>query len=156
MTLLSLAALLLWATVAAAQVPLQPRTVRINIDPLTEANRVDIAATYRLRFAILSDLDTEPQHIFRPAETVIRQTVRVQAPVLQVRAVATCPFGEERDLNSDGVLDVVCYVAIDALRLTCADDELLVDGETASGLLLSGRDAIQPLGCPGNVRPQRR
>jgi hypothetical protein len=141
---------------ATAQVSLQSRTIRLNVDPLTEANRVDLAATSRLRFAILSDVDTEPAQAFRPAETVIRQTVRVQAPVLQARTVAICPFGEERDVNGDGVLDVLCHVPIDALRLTCADDELVVDGETASGFLISGRDAIQVLGCPtGSPRRQR-
>ncbi|PKH06836.1 hypothetical protein [Moritella sp. Urea-trap-13] len=89
--------------------------------------------------AILSDDD--PDLPFYPASQIDVSSVEFGPDGAQAKR------HKERDINDDGIDDLLLKFKLSQTGIACGDSEVTLTGETFDGQLLTGTDSIQTVGC---------
>lgn len=113
--------------------------VDIDIRPFTSPNRVNPNSTGNLWVAIMSD--TSVATPFDPTSQVDMSSVEfgpLGAKPMRHRA---------RDINGDGLGDLLLKFRIPETGIACGDTEATLTGETFDGLAIVGSDAVTTVRC---------
>lgn len=110
------------------------RTVEIDIRPNSENNRINLRSHGNVPVAILSTADFD-------ATTINPATVTFAGAPVDSRRNDE-PRVTFRDVNDDGLQDIVLRFEIDDMTLTSFDTEATLTGQTFDGYALAGTDAV--------------
>ena len=110
------------------------RTVEIDIRPNSENNRINLHSHGNVPVAILSTADFD-------ATTVNPATVTFAGAPVDSRRNDE-PRVTFRDVNEDGLQDIVLRFEIDEMTLTSFDTSATLAGQTFDGYALAGTDAV--------------
>jgi CSLREA domain-containing protein len=108
--------------------------VQIDIDPHHGLNLIYPRSKGLVWVAVLSESDFDPSQI-------------------QISTVRFGPDGATpvrhkiRDINRDGIGDLLLLFKIRATGIACGDTEETLTGETVDGLRFSGTDSVKTIGC---------
>jgi len=94
--------------------------------------------------AILSD--TDPDSPFGPPSQVDIPTVEFGPD--GAKAIRH----KVKDINKDGVGDLLLRFKIRKMGIACGDTEATLTGSTYAGQMIEGSDAIKTIGCPKKKR----
>ena len=123
-----------------ALVPDQSTRVTIDIKPGDKHNVINPRSHGRVWVAVLSDTDNETA--FDPLQIDIA-TVRFGPDG------ATTNRYQVRDVNKDGLGDLLVQFRIPDTGIQCGDTEATLTGETFDGREVSATDSIKTVGCQG-------
>jgi hypothetical protein len=118
----------------------QSTPVTIDIKPRDERHVVNPRLPHRVLVAVLSDTDSES-----PFDALQIDTTTVQFGP----AAATTSRHRARDVNGDGVADLLVQFWIPDTGIRCGDTVATLIGETFDGQKVSGTDSIKTMGCEG-------
>lgn len=108
-------------------------------------NRFLETASGKLEIAILSEIDVERNHFLDPLQidaNSVRAGPGKAAPLEQ--------FTKVRDVNRDGLPDLVLRFSLREVNLSCDIIDLYVHGMLLTGDTFAGRNSVEVLGCtPG-------
>ena len=113
-----------------------PMPVDIDIKPGNKRNKINPRSRGKIWVAILSDTDAP----FDPLQT-------------KIPSVGFGPDGARanrnkvRDINRDGLGDLLLRFKIRRTGIQCGDTEAKLTGETFDGQAITGSDAIRTVGC---------
>jgi hypothetical protein len=116
------------------------RTVEINIRPNGEGNRINLHSHGNVPVAVLSESDFD-------ATTINPMTVTFAGAPVDSRRNDE-PRVVFRDVNHDGLQDIVLRFEIDDMELTPFDTEATLEGTTFDGYRIAGTDAVTVLPRP--------
>ena len=119
--------------------PADVLTVSIDIKPWKKTNKVYPHAGGVIWVAILSDTDVSSP--FDPSSQVKLSSVAFGPGGAEVKWYKT------RDINRDGVGDLLLVFKMKQTGIACGDDEATVSGETFDGQAFTGTDAINTVHC---------
>jgi hypothetical protein len=111
--------------------------VAIDIMPGGNPNTINLRARGALPVAILGSAD------FSVADIDVSTIRLAGAPVL-VKGNGQ-PMASVEDVNTDGFLDLVVHIDREALALTPADTEAVLEGTTHDGRRFRGKDTVRVL-----------
>jgi hypothetical protein len=118
-----------FTTLSSAVLP-----VFIDIKPGNKRNKINPRSRGRIWVAILSGTEFYPLRIDIP-------TVRFgpdEAEAIRHRV---------KDVNRDGVTDLLLKFKINDTGIVCGDTEATLTGETFDGLRITGTDTVKTVGC---------
>jgi hypothetical protein len=119
----------------ASVIPLTP--VTIDIKPGCSPNSINLGSQGNVPVAIFSTATFD-------ATTVNPSTVTLASASVKLKGQGT-PMASSRDVNGDGLMDLVVYVSTEALELSSTDTEATLQGETYDGEKIEGTDSIRIL-----------
>lgn len=108
--------------------------VQIDIKPDSSENTVNLGSGGVLPVAILSS------SVFDATEV---DPASVQLSSAEIRLRGKGYLASQEDVNSDGLLDLVIQVDIEALDLTATSETAQLSGQTFSGTAIEGSDSIR-------------
>ena len=120
-------------------IPVGMTVVAIDIAPGNKQNTINPRSRGQIWVGILSDIDAA--HAFDPVSQVDPATVTFG------------PEGAEhtqykvRDINKDGLLDLVLQFQLSGAGIDCGETQAMLTGGTFGGQQLSGTDSIRTVGC---------
>ena len=119
----------------ASVIPLTP--VTIDIKPGCSPNSINLGSQGNVPVAIFSTETFD-------ATTVDPLTVTLASASVKLKGQGT-PMASSRDVNGDGLMDLVVYVSTEALQLSSTDTVATLQGETYDGENIEGTDSIRIL-----------
>jgi len=111
--------------------------VEIDIKPGCSPNSINLGSQGNVPVAIFSTETFD-------ATTVDPLTVTLASASVKLKGQGT-PMASSRDVNGDGLMDLVVYVSTEALELSSTDTEATLQGETYDGEKIEGTDSIRIL-----------
>jgi len=127
-----------WDNLVVAAVPV-PATVDIDIKPGNKRNVINPRSKGGIWVAVLSD--TDPESPFDPSSQVDIPTVEFGPDGAKATRYKV------KDINKDGLGDLLLRFKIQKTGIACGDTEATLTGETFDGLIISGTDSIKTVGC---------
>ena len=124
-----------WDFVAFGQPTLPPIMVAIDIKPGSEQNTVNICAQGGLKVAILSTESFD-------ATQVDPLTVDLEGAAVRLVGKNQDPQTQERDINSDGITDLIVQVEASDISLESGAGEAILKASTFSSEPIEGADAV--------------
>ncbi len=114
-----------------------PEVLRVAIDikPRSFPNSINLGSGGTVPVAILSTATFD-------ATTVDPTTVTLASAPVRLKGKGT-PMASSEDLNGDGLPDLVVHVSTDALVLSEADTEAVLEGKTFDGKAIQGTDSVR-------------
>jgi len=109
--------------------------VDIDIKPGSENNNINLSSSGVVSVAILSTADFD-------ATTVDPETILLAGAGVKMVGKSEKLLANERDVNNDGLLDLVCQVLIDAFFIETGVTIAVLTGETFGGDFIEGEDFI--------------
>jgi hypothetical protein len=120
--------------IAASTAPTAGAEIGIDIAPPDSRNRIDPDSTDRVAVALLS--------------TPVLEATRVSTDTVRFgTAGAVAKASWTRDVNGDGLLDVVLQFRITDAGIHCGDTQAPLTGRTSTGLQLHGVDDVETINC---------
>ena len=119
----------------------KPSILRRSILPGNPSNRVNLRSRVAVLVAILSSTSFD-------ATTVDPDTVTLSSAPIKNRGRSGGPATKTKDVNGDGLADLVVDVTARAMDLTASDTEAMLEGATFSGVSIRGVDAVTVVGPP--------
>lgn len=120
-------------------------TAGIDIRPKTSLNQIYIASPGDVPVGILSSTD------FSAPVRINRDTLTFGRTGGEPSLIRVPPTGKlacfPRDLNSDGLVDLLCSFEILKTGFICGDTQGVLKGETADGISFWGTDSVVILPC---------
>jgi hypothetical protein len=116
-----------------------PTDVEIDIKPWKETNKVYPRAGGDIWVAILSDTDVSSP--FDPLSQVNISSVEFGPDGAEVK------WYRSRDINRDGLSDLLLVFKMKETGILCGDNEATLTGETFDGQQFIGKDKIKTCGC---------
>lgn len=113
--------------------------VSIDINPWRSSNSVDSRNRGMIPVAILSTKD------FDAPSQVDKKSLTFGSTGDEGSLVFCYRF--PRDVDGDGLKDVVCYFSTQSTGFRCVDTEGILRGNTVEGMPIEGSDSIKMVGC---------
>lgn len=110
--------------------------VAIDIKPGSDPNSINLSSADIIPVAILSS-DTFD------ATTVDPETVKLAGAAIKMAGKSGKYLSHEEDVNSDGLLDLVCQVLTEQLTIEPGETIALLEAKTLEGLSIRGEDIIR-------------
>ena len=107
----------------------------IDIKPGSFPNSINLGSKGKVPVAVLSTVTFD-------ATTVDPITVTLASAPVKVKRKGT-PMASVRDVDGDGLLDLVVHVETEALELSEMAEEAVLTGETFGGTSVTGVDTIR-------------
>lgn len=120
--------------------------ISIDIKPRDRRNVVNLRAKGKIRVAILSD--SNPDSPFDPLSQVNVPTVEFGPDGARTSRYKV------KDINRDGLGDLVLRFRLSETGIVCGDREATLIGETFDGQSFTGTDFIKTVGCPRYEIPE--
>lgn len=117
-----------------ASISLPPFTVNIDIDSKDSTNIINLRKDKTISVAILSGTDFSAPSDVDPATLTFGAYGDEQSFKRCAR--------KAKDVDKDGLLDLVCRFSVKAAGFQCGDDEGILQGKTVNGLPFEGRQTI--------------
>ena len=127
------------SSIRIARVALAPVPIDIDIKPGNKQNVINPRAKGGIWVAILSD--TDPESPFDPPSQVDIPTVEFGPDG------ANATRHKVKDINKDGLGDLLLRFKIPQTSIACGDTEATLIGETFDGQSFTGTDSIKTVGC---------
>ncbi len=118
------------------------RSVQINIKPNDDENRVLRKNADVIKIAILSS-----DSFNAPAE-IDRSTVTLAGAAVQLIGYSDYPFCKNRDVNEDGLIDLLCKIQTQPLLLRNGSSQAIFEADTYEGERIRGEDQVFVKGKP--------
>lgn len=115
--------------------PRGPLSVAIDIKPGSFPNSINLGSSGTVPVAILSSATFD-------ATTVDPATVTLAGAAVRLTGKGM-PIASFRDVNGDGLTDLVVHILTDALHLSCGDTEAVLEGRTFDGQAIRGSDTVR-------------
>ena len=114
-----------------------PVTIAVDIDikPDTDSNSVNPGSNGLIPVAVLGSTDFDTMQI-------VYSTV-----VFGPADASPAHAGHIEDVNADGFMDMVLHFNTQETGIACGDTEATLNGETHDGILVTGSDAVNTVGC---------
>lgn len=109
--------------------------VHIDIKPGSFPNSINLGSGGTVPVAILSTATFD-------ATTVDPTTVTLASAPVKLKGQGT-PMASFEDINADGLLDLVVRVSTEALQISEADTEAVLEGQTLDGTPITGVDTVR-------------
>lgn len=109
--------------------------VAIDIKPGTYPNSINLGSGGTVPVAILSTATFD-------ATTIDPLTVTLASAPVKLKGKGT-PMTSTQDVNGDGLTDLVVHVSTEALALSPADTEAVLEGKAYCGKLITGSDSVR-------------
>ena len=119
----------------SAEPPQEAIAPRIDIMPGTFPNIINLGSKGAVPVAILSSVSFD-------ARTVDPTSVTLAGAQVQLKGKGT-PMASLKDVNGDGILDLVVHVSTQALTLTGSDTRAFLEGRTFGGTPIIGSDVVR-------------
>jgi hypothetical protein len=113
--------------------------VIVDFRPGSPENTVNPKSSGVISVAILSGQGFD-------ATTVDQSIVRLGAGP----GAAVSGSGQFRDVDADGLLDIVLRFRTEDIGIQCGDTSIPLTGQTVNGILIQGADSIRTVGCRGD------
>lgn len=121
--------------IIAVQEGSPPLTVRIDIRPHSFPNTINLGSHGIVPVAILSTATFN-------ARTVNPVTVTLASAPVKLKGKGN-PMASVKDVNNDGLLDLVVYVETEALLLSKTDTQATLQGLTYDQKAIAGTDSVR-------------
>lgn len=112
-----------------------PIEVVIDIKPGSFPNSINLGSNGTVPVAIFSDTAFD-------ATTVDPTTVTLASAPVKLKGNGTL-MASFKDVNGDGLMDLVVHVSTQALQLTNTDTEAQIEGQTYDGASIQGTDSVR-------------
>jgi hypothetical protein len=109
--------------------------VNIDIKPDGFPNSINLRSRGTVPVAILSSPTFD-------ASTVDASSVTLAGAAVELKGRGI-PMTSLEDVNGDGLMDLILHIATEALTLTGADTEAVLEGRTTSGQLIRGVETVR-------------
>lgn len=109
----------------------------IDIKPSDDRNRINLCASGPITVAILSS------ETFDAAAEVDPATVTLEGAAVKTVGAQDRPLTQTKDINKDGLLDLVLKIDTEDLDLESGDTEAVLRGRTFGGMPIEGTGAVE-------------
>ena len=120
-------------------IPVGMTVVAIDIAPRNKQNAINARSGGQIWVGILSEIDAA--HAFDPVSQVDTSTVKFGPEGAELTQFKV------RDINSDGLLDLVLQFQLGGTGIDCGDTQATLTGATFGGQQFSGTDSVKTIGC---------
>ena len=124
-----------WPPAIQVNIGVPVTAVEIDVKPDSFPNSINVGSNGTVPVAILSTTSFD-------AATVDPLSVTLSGARVALRGKGT-PMASRQDVNGDGLLDLVIHVSTDALELSDADTEVVLEGNTFEGRAIRGTDSVR-------------
>ena len=114
--------------------------VAINIKPGDIDNAINLRKSEKIPVAILSSAN-----FYAPADTD-RSTLSF-GYFGGEDSLLNCPAAKTKDVNGDGLRDLICYFATSRTEFQCGDTEGILRGKKIDGTPIEGKDFVKIVPC---------
>ena len=116
--------------------------VAINIKPGDDTNTINIRKGITVPVAILSSNDFDA-----PTDVEVNRLSLTFGPTGDEQSLLCCQYRKPKDVNGDGLKDLVCQFSIKDAGFTCSDAEGILKGTTVTGTLFEGSQNVLIVPC---------
>ncbi|HJU05761.1 MAG TPA: tandem-95 repeat protein [Nitrospiraceae bacterium] len=127
------------STPATVLIHVVPLSVGIDIRPGASPNTINLGSKGVVPVAILSRPTFDP---INGATKVDPESVTLAGASVQFKGNGT-PMTLVRDVNGDGLEDLIIDVNTEALQLSSTDTQAVLEGRTVSGIFIRGTNSIR-------------
>jgi len=113
----------------------KPIQVAIDIKPGSYPNSINLGSRGNVPVAIFSTACFD-------ATNLDPTSITLAAATLKIKGKGT-PMASFKDINGDGIIDLVVHVDTDALELSALDTEAVLEGTTYYGISVRGVDSVR-------------
>ena len=120
-------------------IPVGMTVVAIDIAPRNKQNAINARSGGQIWVGILSEIDAA--HAFDPVSQVDTSSVKFGPEGAELTQFKV------RDINSDGLLDLVLQFQLGGTGIDCGDTQATLTGATFGGQQYRGTDSVKTIGC---------